>query len=196
MNPDYPVWVCYSTDVEPPLLPGFFERVTRQVWSDLALDDQPARRYVTELLTRFARTDALYRATALPGRRLETVVEALGEIQRAWDVDSPDFAPEREQALRRHVGDFTLFMTGIFRDHVQRLDVAGLYEAEGRRAYRAVSETARAQGDPDAPLYRRLSERFEHFSGALCYMRKVYFQDRSPWTAPPDDGHFRRLLAR
>jgi len=182
--------------VEPSLLPGFFERVTRQVWSDLGLDDQPAARYVTELLTRFARTDALYRATVLPGRRIATVVDALGEIQRAWDVDSPEFAPEREQALRRHVGDYTLFMTGIFRDHVQRLDVAGLYEAEGRRAYRFVSETARAQGDPDAPLYRRLAERFEHFSGALCYMRKVYFQDRSPWTAPPDDGHFRPLLAQ
>jgi hypothetical protein len=180
--------------VEPPLLPRFFERVTQQVWSDLALDDQPAARYVTELLTRFARTDALYRATVLPGRRLETVVEALGEVQRAWDIDSPGFAPEREQALRRHIGDFTLFMTGIFRDHVQRLDVAGLYEAEGRRAYRFVSETARAQGAPDAPLYRRLSERFEHYSGALCYMRKVYFQDRAPRTAPPDDGLFRRLV--
>ena len=182
--------------MEPPLLPGFFERVTRQVWSDLALDDQPAARYVTELLTRFARTDALYRATALPGRRIETVVEALGEIQRAWDVDSPDFAPEREQALRRHVGDFTLFMTGIFREHVQRMDAVGFYEAEGRRAYRFVSETARAEGDADAPLYRRLSERFEHYSGALSYMRKVYFVDRAPWSAPPDDGFLRRLVTR
>jgi len=182
--------------VEPSLLPRFFERTTRQVWSDLALDDAPAARYVTDLLARFARTDALCRVGIAPGRRLETVVDALAAVQRAWDVDSPEFAPERETALRRHIGDFTLFMTGIFRDHVQRVGVADLYESEGRRAYRSVSETARAEGDVDAPLYRRLSERFEHYSGALCYMRKVYFLDRTPWAAPPDDGLFRRLVTR
>ena len=177
-------------------LPRFFERVTQQVWSDLAIDDAPAARYVIDLLTRFARTDALYRVGAAPGRRLETVVEALAAVQQAWDVDSAEFAPERETAIRRHIGDFTLFMTGIFRDHVQRMDVVGFYEAEGRRAYRFVFETARAEGDADAPLYQRLSERFEHYSGALTYMRKVYFLDRAPWTAPPDDGFFRRLATR
>jgi hypothetical protein len=120
--------------VEPSLLPRFFDRVTRQVFGDLILDDPPAARYITELLTRFARTDALYRAAPASGRRLETVAQQLIEVERAWDVDSPDFAPEREQALRRHVGDFTLFMSGIFRDHVERIAVLGLYEAEGRRA--------------------------------------------------------------
>ena len=182
--------------MEPPLLPRFFERVTRQVWSDLALDDAPAARYVTDLLTRFARTDALYRVGGLPGQRLETVVEALGAVQQAWDIDSPDFAPEREKTLRRHIGDFTLFMTGIFRDHVHRMAAVGFYEQQGRRAYRFVWETARAEGEPDAPLYQRLSERFEHYSGALSYMRKVYFQDQHPWAGPPDDGLFRRLVTR
>jgi len=182
--------------VEPPLLPRFFARVTQQVWSDLALDDLPAARYVTDLLTRFSRTDALYRVAAAPVRRLETVVDALAAVQQAWNIDSPDFAPERETALRRHIGDFTLFITGIFRDHVQRIDAVGFYEAEGRRAYRFVAETARAAGDSDAPLYQRLSERFEHYSGALSYMRKVYFLERGPWTAPPDDGFLRRLVTR
>ena len=41
------------------LLPRFFESVTRQAFGDLAIDDAPALRYLTELLTRFVRTEAL-----------------------------------------------------------------------------------------------------------------------------------------
>ena len=40
------------------LLPRFFESVTRQAFGDLAIDDAPALRYLTELLTRFVRTEA------------------------------------------------------------------------------------------------------------------------------------------
>ena len=54
--------------MEPSLLPRFFDRVTRQVFGDLILDDPPAARYITDLLTRFARTDALYRAAPISGR--------------------------------------------------------------------------------------------------------------------------------
>ena len=41
------------------LLPSFFDRVIKQAFSDLALDDTPAARYLAELLTRFARAEAL-----------------------------------------------------------------------------------------------------------------------------------------
>lgn len=186
----------YSTGVERGLLPRFFERVTRQVFIDLALDDPPAARHLVDVLTRFARTDALWRVEGQAGRRIETVVEALGAIQEAWDVDSPGFAPERERALRRHVGDFALFMTGIFRDHVERLGLVGYYEAEGRRAYGFLAEIARAEGRPESPLFRRLARSFEQYAGALTYMRKVYFRDEAlPWTGGPTEGLLRRLAA-
>lgn len=170
--------------------------MTRQVFSDLALDDPPAARYLTDLLTRFARTEAVYALEVLPARPLETVADALLEIQRAWDVESPGFDPVREKTLRRHIGDFTLFMTGIFREHVQRMAALGYYEDQGRRAYRFVAETARAQGQPEAPLFRRLSERFEHYAGALTYMQKVYFGTAGErWPPRPDDPLLGRLVA-
>jgi hypothetical protein len=161
--------------VEPGLLARFFERVTRQSFHDLALDDPPVARYLTDLLTRFARSEALYAVRDLPGRRLETVADSLLAIQRVWEWESPDFNPQAEQTLRRHIGDYTMFMTGVFREHVERLAATDYYLHEGRRAYRFVSETARAGGGTDAPLYRRLSDRFEHYAGALSYARKVYF---------------------
>jgi hypothetical protein len=180
--------------VEPGLLPRFFDRVTRQAFSDLALDDPPAARYLADLLTRFARTETLTVVRAVTARRLETVVDSLLAIERAWDVTSPEFDPSAEPVLRRHVGDYTLFMLGVFREYVERLAVTGYYEHEGRRAYRFVSETARAAGQPDARLFRRLSERFEQYAGALGYARKVYFRadacEPGAWPGDPFRGMF------
>jgi hypothetical protein len=182
--------------VEPGLLPRFFDRLTRQAFGDLQLDDPPAARYLADLLTRFARSDELYAVGVLAGPRLETVVESLMAIRSAWEWSSPDFNPALELRLRRHIGDYTLFMTGIFRDHVQRLAVTEYYEDQGRRAYRFVWETARAEGEPDAPVFQRLAERFEQYSGALTYLRKVYFRpERLPGGAISNDPFFRRLLA-
>ncbi len=179
------------------LLARFFDRVTRQAFGDLALDDPPAARYLADLLTRFARVDALYAVQAAAARRLETVADSLLEIQKVWEWESPEFNPGAERTLRRHIGDYTLFMTGIFRDHVERLAVVGYYEHEGRSAYRFVAETARAAGEPaDASLFRRLSERFDLYAGSLTYARKVYFRaGRVPPGAWPDDPYFRSLLA-
>lgn len=174
------------------MLPRFFDRVLRQAFSDLALDDTPAARYLTELLTRFARAEALRAVQAVAERKLDSVVDSLLAIQTAWDVGSPGFDPKSEEVLRRHIGDYTMFMTGIFRDHVERMGIVGYYELEGRRAYRFVSEAARTGNRADAPLFRRLAERFEQYAGALTYARKVYFRaDASTPEAWPGDpfGH-------
>jgi hypothetical protein len=168
--------------VAPGLLPRFFERVTRSAFGDLALDDPRAAGYLTDLLTRYARTEALGAIDALPGRPLPTVADALLEVQRIWDWTDPRFAPEKERAVRRHVGDYTLFMLGLFREHVERLAVAAYYETEGRRAYRFLAELGRAGGEPDAPLFARLAAGFERYAGALAYMRRVYFRETElPW---------------
>jgi hypothetical protein len=87
-------------------------------------------------------------------------------------------------------------MTGVFRDYVDGLSVTGYYEHEGRLAYRFVAEVARAGAEADAGLYRRLSDRFEMYAGALTYARKVYFRaSAAPAEAWPADPFFRTLLA-
>ena len=130
------------------------------------------------------------------GRRLDTVADSLLAIQHVWDWEAPGFNPGTERVLRRQIGDYTLFMTGIFRDYVDTLAVTGYYEHEGRRAYRFVAEVARAGAEADASLYRRLSDRFEMYAGALTYTRKVYFRANAvPAEAWPADPFFRALLA-
>lgn len=154
----------------------FFDQVIRASFHDLALDGDPAAAYLADLLTRFARTDQLHRrALTLP--RLESVVDMMLEIQATWEIDTPHFRPEHEVNVRRHIGDYTLFMTGIFPERVRREATTTFYIMQGKRAYRFVSEHARASGGGGTPPYRRLSDRFESYAGALDYARRVHFYD-------------------
>jgi hypothetical protein len=162
-------------------LERFFERAIRATFHDLALHEESIVTYLGDLLTRFARTEHLHPRGEVVAR-LETVVDMLLECQAAWGPAR--FHPEREVTVRRHIGDYTLFMTGIFREHVERVASTGFYVSQGKRAYRFVSEHDRASAAPAAraggPLYARLADRFERWAGALEYARKVHFPDRFP----------------
>jgi hypothetical protein len=156
----------------------FFERALRSSFADLTLRDDGTVDYLSDLLTRFVRVERFHpRGLAVP--RLDTVVDMMLEAQHVWRDTT--WAPEREVTVRRHIGDYTLFMTGIFRERVESLASTGYYVAEGKRAYHFVSEHDRASAQPTVagggPLYRRLADRFEAYAGALDYARKVYFPE-------------------
>jgi hypothetical protein len=164
-------------------LQRFFDRAVRSSFRDLAVHDEPVATYLADLLTRFARTERLFPA-GVAAPRLETVVDLLLEAQAAWDDAAAHFGPEREIDVRRHIGDYTLFMTGVFRERVERIASTGFYVSQGKRAYRFVSEhqraSARPAGRPGDPPYARLAERFEHYAWALDYARRVHFSDAPP----------------
>lgn len=158
----------------------FFARAVQASFRDLALRDDAVAGYLADLLTRFARTEHLFPpGVTMP--RLETVVDLLLEAQAAWDEGGLAFGPERELSVRRHIGDFTLFMTGVFRERVERLASTGFYVSQGQKAYRFVSEHGRATSRPreqaTGPLYARLAQRFEQYAWALDYARRVHFHD-------------------
>ena len=158
----------------------FFDRAVRATFRDLTLHDELVAGYLVDLLTRFAHTDQLFPAgVAVP--RLEAIVDVLLEAQAAWDDASPHFSPEREVSARRHLGDYALFMTGVFRERVERLASTAYYVGQGQRAYRFVSEHDRASARPTTagggPLFARLAERFESYAWALDYARRVHFRE-------------------
>ncbi len=153
----------------------FFERAVRASFQDLALDDHPAAEYVADVLTRFARTETLM-PRGLEQRRLETVADMLLEVQAVWS-EGPHFLPEREVAVRRHIGDYTLFMTGVFPERVQRVASMRFYIDQGKRAYHFVWEHQRANDRREPLPFRRLAERFESFVGAIDYAKRVHFTE-------------------
>jgi hypothetical protein len=144
--------------------------------------DQTVSAYLADVLVEFARSDRLYRIGAPTGRRLTSVVEMLSS-ERAL----PGW--EEERAFRRYLGDYTLFMSGLFRPFVEREGYLGWYLSEGARAYSRVANLGGTRGD--RMLYEELSTRFEHYSGALDYLRKVRF----PGLSGPDPiGAFLREI--
>jgi hypothetical protein len=140
------------------------------------MSGEPVADYLASLLARFARTDQLYALRGAAGQRLETVVEMRLEVERAWAFDAPGFDPFRERELRQHIGDYTLFMTGLFREHVERRASTGFYVREGKRAYQVVADFERSALKPNARLFAALATRFEGYAGALQYMKRVYLR--------------------
>ena len=158
----------HSTD----RLQSFFLTLTRQSFWQLGINDAAVARYVAEVLTDFARADNLYRIRSRAGKKLDSVVEILAESR-------PEAAQERgllrERALRKYLGDYTLFMSGIFRSYVEGNGFLDYYLVEGRRSYWTVSELDLSLYRTGFLLFQELSNKFEYYSGALDYMRKAYF---------------------
>ena len=150
-------------------LESLFARLIHRSFDDLQVGNPQIRVYVRDVLCRFARTDALYRIRDLQGRRIQTVVELLIEKER---MPQSVRGMEREHDVQRHTGDYALFMSGIFRSYVERIGILGLYLEAGAQAYRT---TAELEQKHDRGIYEVMAREFEHLSGAIDYMRKVYF---------------------
>lgn len=173
-------------------LTRFFDHLVSKSFADLRLGGEAVRHYLAGLLARFARTDQLYATRDAGGRRLESVVELLVEAERAWAFDRADFDPFRERTIRQHIGDYTLFMTGFFREHVERRAGTAFYAREGQRAYQAVADFERSALRPDARLFAALAHEFECYAAALTYLRRVHLH---PAEAPAAAQPLLRLLA-
>lgn len=153
-------------------LHGFFLNITRQSFWQLGINDATVARYVADVLTDFARADNLYRVRSRAGKKLDSVVEILAESE-------PERAEKNrllsERAHRKYLGDYTLFMSGIFRAYVEKSGFLDYYLQEGSRSYWTVSELDLSLYRTGFILFQELSKKFEYYSGALDYMRKAYF---------------------
>jgi hypothetical protein len=150
----------------------YFLNVTRQSFWQLGINDATVAEYVADVLTDFARADRLYQIRSRKGKKLDSVVEVLAQTGQ---LTSGEKSLLRERALRKYLGDYTLFMTGIFRSYVEGKDILEYYLQEGRKSYWTVSELDLSLYRTGFMLFQELSRKFEYYSGALDYMRKAYF---------------------
>ncbi len=153
-------------------LHDFFLAMARKSFSELGVGDESVVGYVAALLTEFAHADRLYPLQNANGKPIGSVVEAQIETARALRDQS---SLEHAREFRKYLGDYTLFMSGLFRTHVERNGVLDYYFEEGRRSYWAVSELDLSLYRTGFLFFQQLSKNFEYYSGALDYMRKAYF---------------------
>ena len=130
--------------------------------------------YLSELLARFVHLDAVYRLRNTQGRRLEEVAEMVIEAE-----GMPPAGRTRREVYR-HIGDFTLFWTGVFPEAVNRLRSAFSkdyfidYCEQGKRSYFIASTFADDPYREEALVLRRLSEEFELCAYGLNQVRREW----------------------
>ena len=126
----------------------------------VAIEDQ-TEHYVVNLLTLFARADALYESTP-EGPRLKPLVVMLTE---ALEARSPG---DRERGLQR-LGDVSLFVAGFFAQSFSRklIDI-DYHIAMGGRAYRTLADgLVRGRSRTLAQVFAELAEKFQPLVDAL-----------------------------
>lgn len=153
-------------------LQGYFLQVVRQSFWQVGIYDATVAQYVADVLADFARADNLYPMRGRGGRKIDSVVEMLAQAP-AMPADEADVL--RQRRLRKYVGDYALFMSGIFRKYIEGKGSLDYYIQEGSRSYWTVSELDLALYRTGYYLYQELSTKFEYYSGALDFMRKTHF---------------------
>jgi hypothetical protein len=143
----------------------FENLVWRHFTEDVRLEEPSITQYVSDLLSSYAHIKNLYQIRNAYGKQLDDVGEMLVESNPMLEATSFD----RERAVRKHVGDYTLFMTGLFPESVaksnqakrRRLDAYIDFVQAGKESYAIVSSFDQFEYRREAPLFRRLSENFE-----------------------------------
>jgi hypothetical protein len=139
--------------------------------NELGIGDPTLVQYVAELLASFVPSQALRRLRDAQGRPLAEVMSMVAAAEAADDA-------ERKRECHRHVGDFTLFWTGVYPEalgHLRRAqspDALIDYQEQGKRSYYVASRLS--SGSFMSSVFRRLSEEFELCAFGLSCVRREW----------------------
>jgi len=149
-----------------------FAGLTEQTFQSLlGVADPPVIDYLSLLLSRFVHLDAHFRLRDTQGKQLYEVADMLLEAEAM----PPEARTRRE--YHRHIGDFTLFWTGVYPEALARLRSALRkdhfldYCAQGKRSYFIASTFEDDPYRDEAPVLRRLSQEFELWAYGLTQVR-------------------------
>jgi hypothetical protein len=159
-----------------PLEPFFQQAVRNSYEGKLGLHDPDVTGYVAHLLCEFSRADKLYSIRDEAGRP----IEELEEMERAADpVHGTATSFDAERALRKHIGDYALFVAGMYpgamassRRLRRRYPSLDELIRAGKESYFIVSQFNLFEYEQEAPLFARLSDRFERWLLGLTLVRE------------------------
>lgn len=136
----------------------------------LEVEDQ-TECYVVNLLTLFARSEALYEQTP-EGTRLKPLVVMLSEALEAPSVGA------RNRGLQR-LGDVSLFIAGFFaQSFARRLVDVDYHIAMGGRAYGTLAESMRnsIRGQAFASVFLELAQKFQRLVDVLNDVAEMSYE--------------------
>jgi hypothetical protein len=141
-------------------LQRFFAGLTESAFqARLGVADPPLVEYISDLLVRFVHCDTIYRVRNLTGSRLDQVADMLAEAEARIG--------QSKREVHRHIGDFTLFWSGLFPEALRRMrspfrkDALVDYCERGKRSYYIASRIRDRDDDEEGDVLERLSHDFE-----------------------------------
>ena len=148
-----------------PLQQFFLDLVGRHYAEEIGLRDPQIVAFVSHLLGEFCDTEQLFKIRNAAGSPLTDVGEMLIESNPVYGP-APSF--DRERQVRKHIGDYTLFFTGMFPESINhfrlrrnRVENFVDWMKAGKESYYIVSKFEHFEYTKVAPLFASLSEHFE-----------------------------------
>lgn len=120
--------------------------------------DRALADYMAAVLVHFARAEHVHRIAGSDDEVYRTLVDLLK------DVDDPD--ARRSFLVRVHLGNYALWLSGLFPDHIEQRKWRrggpdlGYYESMGQRGFELASQHTLAAQHGLAPLYASAAARF------------------------------------
>jgi hypothetical protein len=148
-----------------PLQKFFLELVGRHYAEQIGIRDPQIVGYVAHLLAEFCDAEQLFKIRDAEGKPLADVGRMLIESNPVFGP-APSF--DRERQVRKHIGDYTLFFTGMFPESInhfrlrrQQLENFVDWMKAGKESYYIVSKFEHFEYAKVAPLFANLSRNFE-----------------------------------
>lgn len=142
----------------------YFYVLARHVLQQGGIGDRKLCDYVASLLETFSRASQLQISEGIGERVEQYIHEILIALTRA--------TPEQAFLLRAHIGNYSLFISGIFHENAQRRSLRGgpdleFYEQVGRTNYQLVASHAVARRCELDDVFEGLADRFRDVRLAL-----------------------------
>src|SRR3984893_18067243 len=120
----------------------YFYVLARYVLREAGIDDRKLCDYVGSLLETFSRANQLDHPDKIDSRAHQYISDMLIALQRV--------TPQQAFLLRAHIGNYSLFISGIFHENTQRRCERGgpdlkFYEQIGRTNYQLLAEHTTAR---------------------------------------------------
>ncbi len=151
----------------------YFYILSRHVLCGAGIDDRGLCDYVASMLEHFSRTEHL--------RGGVYVSDLLAALREA--------SPSQAFLLQAHVGNYSLFLTGMFPGNVERRSRRGapdcsFYEAIGSASYRALASHQAARRWGLEEIFEALAAQFHHVRVALNGLADRLLHLDAPATLP------------
>jgi len=132
---------------------------------EIGLRDPEVQDYIVNVLAEFCETEQMFKIRNAGERPLDDVGEMLLEADPVYGP-APSF--DRERQVRKHIGDYTMFLAGMFPESInhfrlrrQRLENFVDFIKAGKESYFIVSKFDQFEYARLAPLFGKLSAEFE-----------------------------------